>query len=334
MLRVLIDRYIQDGQPVGSRTLARDAGLNLGAASIRNIMADLGDLGLIRSPHTSAGRVPTARGYRFFVDSLLTWEPPSGSEIDRLRTALEEDGSTDHLLASASSLLSGITRLAGVVSVPRRDHDTLRQVEFLPLSERRVLAILVVNEREVQNRIIRTDRDYTADELQRAANFLNSEFAGRDPWQVRDRLVHDMRRAREDMDRIMRTAVEMADKAFAAAPARDDYVLAGEHHLMGYAEMSNVDKLRQLFDLFNRKRDLLHLLDQSIHGDGVQIFIGEEVGHELLDECSLVTAPYQVNGQVVGVLGVIGPTRMAYNRVIPMVDITARLLGAALNEAQ
>lgn len=332
LLKVLVERYIRDGQPVGSRTLARDAGLDLSPATIRNVLADLDDLGLVTSPHTSAGRIPTAQGYRMFVDTMLTIQPLGQEEVQRLKAQLDSEEPTERLLVTASSLLSGITRLAGVVMVPRREQATLRQVEFLSLSSNRVLVIMVVNEREVQNKIIHTARNYSASELQQAANYLNAAFAGRRPQQVREDLIREMHASRADMNSIMQTVIEVADQVFAAeSPAVDDFVLAGQTNLMSYTEMADMDKLRQLFEAFNRKRDILQLLDQSLTAESMQIFIGEEAGREVLESCSVVTSPYSVGGQVVGVLGVIGPTRMAYNRVIPIVDVTAKLLGAALN---
>ena len=331
LLKVLIERYISSGQPVGSRVLSRDSGLDLSPATIRNVMADLEDLGFLYAPHTSAGRVPTARGYRFFVDSLIQVQPLRDQEVEALRSQLNPDQNTPELLQSVSSLLSGITHLAGVVMLPRRDSLTLRHVEFLPLSDKRVLAILVVNEHEVQNRIIHTERSYTTVDLQQAANYLNAEFAGKDIYQVRGDLLKDMRRTRETMDRIMQAVIEMADKAFEADDvAKEDYVLAGQTNLMGFAELSDVDKLRQLFEAFNRKRDILLLFDQCLKARGVQIFIGEEAGFDVLDGCSIVTASYS-EGEVLGVVGVIGPTRMAYDKVIPVVDVTAKLLASTLN---
>jgi heat-inducible transcriptional repressor len=331
LLRVLVERYIRDGQPVGSRALARDAGLDLSPATIRNVMADLEDLGFVKAPHTSAGRVPTVQGYRFFIDALLTVKPLGTHEVEVFKRALDPDLNTQGLVESASALLSGITRMAGVVTMPRREHASLRHLEFLGLSDNRVLAILVLSEREVQNRIIHTDRHYGADELQQAANYLNAQFAGRDINDVRDDLLREMQEARESMNRMMLAAIEMAAKVFEARAPKDDYVLAGQTNLMDFAELSSVEKLRVLFDAFNRKRDILHLLDQCIRAQGVQIFIGEESGYQMLGECSVVTAPYSSEGRVLGVLGIIGPTRMAYERVIPIVDVTAKLLGAALN---
>ncbi len=331
LLKVLVERYIRDGAPVGSRTLSRDAKLDLSPATIRNVMADLEELGLIQAPHTSAGRVPTVRGYRLFVDNLLTINPLAEQEIDTLKAQFLRDADPQRIIASASSLLSEITSMAGVVMLPRREVVALRQIEFLPLSGNRVLVILVVNEREVQNRIIDTGRAYTSSELTQAANFINEHFAGRTLRQVRDSLLRQMQADREDMDRLMRSALEMAQKAF-SADDEDDYLMAGETNLMGYAEMSDMERLRQLFEAFAKKQDILHLLDHSLSAKGMQIFIGNESGYEALDACSVVTSPYTVQDQVVGVLGVIGPTRMAYGRVIPLVDITARLLGAALNQ--
>jgi len=332
LLKTLVERYIREGQPVGSRALSRDSALDLSAATVRNVMADLEELGLLRSPHTSAGRVPTARGYRFFVDTLLSVEPLDTADVASLEQQLDPDQDPATLMETASGLLSSITHLAGIVMLPRQDHATLRQVEYLPLSEHQVLAILVVNEREVQNRIIRTERRYTASELERAASYINSMCAGKDIYSVRQRLLSELKTTREHMNRMMLAAIEMADKAFDPRPPSDDFVVAGQTNLMEYGELSDMEKLRQLFDAFNGKRDILHLLDQSLNASGVQIFIGEESGYEVLDECSVVTSPYEAEGEVLGVLGVIGPTRMAYDRVIPIVDLTARLLGAALNK--
>lgn len=332
LLKVLVQRYIQGGQPVGSRTLTRESGLELSAATIRNVMADLEETGYIHAPHTSSGRVPTDRGYRFFVDSLLNVKPMRERDIERLRIRLEGDGGTEALVDSASSLLSGLTQLTGVVMLPRRNYGALRHLEFLPLSKRRILAILVVNEREVQNRVIETDREYSASELVQFANYLNSEFAGKDVVSVRRRLLEAMQADRRDMNELMSSAIEVAQRLFEESGEQDeDYVIAGETNLMSFAELSNVDKLKGLFDAFSHKRDILHLLDRCLSADGVQIFIGQESGYEVFDGVSLVTSSYRSEDAVLGVLGVIGPTRMAYDRVIPIVDVTARLLGYALN---
>ena len=332
LLRILVERYIRDGQPVGSRTLSRDSGLDLSPATIRNVMSDLEEMGLVRAPHTSAGRVPTVQGYRLFVDTLLHVSPLGGDEVRRLREQLDATQDRGTLMGSASSLLSDITHLAGVVMLPRHEQVRLRQVEFLPLSDNQILAILVINNPEVQNRIIRTERAFSPSELQQAANYINSLGSGKHMHELRDLLLQELQDAREQMNDLMIAAIEMAAQAIPAEPEIDDFVVAGQTNLMGYNELADMEKLRQLFDAFHRKRDLLHLLDQCLGARGVQIFIGEESGYNVLDECSVVTAPYEVDGRVLGVLGVIGPTRMAYERVIPIVDVTARLLGAALNQ--
>ncbi|MDT8404835.1 heat-inducible transcriptional repressor HrcA [Sulfuriflexus sp.] len=332
LLRVLIDRYIEDGKPIGSRTLSREARLDLSPATIRNVMADLEDLGLIAAPHTSAGRVPTVKGYRFFVDTLLSLKPLDSHEVDSLQQRLSVGNNEQGLIASVSDMLSGITHLAGVVTMPRREANAWQHVEFLPLSDNRVLTVLVLNDQQVQNKIFTTDKAYSPAELQQAANYLNQTFSGKSFQQVRDQLLREMQDAKIRMDQMMLAAMEMAGKVCDEdKPYEEDYVLAGQTNLIGMAALSDMDRLRELFEAFNAKRDILHILDQSQRAEGVQIFIGEESGYRPLDECSVITSPYQVDGQVAGVLGVIGPTRMAYERVIPIVDITAKLLGAALN---
>lgn len=331
LLKALTERYIREGQPVGSRTLARDAGMQLSPATIRNVIADLEDLGLVSAPHTSAGRVPTVQGYRLFVDTLLTVKPLEHSLVDSLKQSLGHDIQTAGLAETASALLSDVTQLAGVVTLPKRKHAALRRVEFLPLSDKKVLAVLVIDDKEVQNSILQTERNYSASELQEISNYLNEQFAGKELQTVRLKLVAELRETRESLDRMMATALNMADQVLGSAERGSDYVLAGQTKLMEFDELCNVSTLKHLFEAFNEKRQILGLLDQCVENQGVQIFIGEESGYQMLDECSLVTAPYSLDGQVVGVLGVIGPTRMAYERVIPIVDATARILSAALN---
>ena len=331
LLKALTERYIREGQPVGSRTLARDAGLKLSPATIRNVIADLEDMGLVRSPHTSAGRVPTVLGYRLFVDTLLSVQPLEHSLIDELEFNLGADTNAKDLAEIASQLLSDVTRMAGVVTLPRREHASLQRVEFVPLSDQKVLAVLVIDDKEVQNCILHTERNYSASELHQYSSFLNEQFAGRELQEVRGRLLSELHEARENLNRMMATALDMADQVLSEAEQGGDYVLAGQTNLMEFTELCNIKTLRHLFDAFNEKRQILHLLDQCVQNEGVQIFIGEESGYQMLDECSLVTAPYSIDGQVLGVLGVIGPTRMAYERVIPIVDATARILSAALN---
>ncbi len=332
-LKALIERYIREGQPVGSRTLAKDTGLDLSPATIRNVMADLEDLGLVSSPHTSAGRIPTITGYRMFIDSLLTIQNLNKQEVEKIRKELMVGGGESaEVLKSASMLLSGVTHMAGVVTLTRRDRPTFRQIEFLPLSDRRVLAILVTQDGEVHNRILHTHRDFTRAELDQAANFLNKSFAGFEMEVVRQRVLQQLNDAREHFDQIMTQALAMADEVVNSSESKEDCVIAGQTNLMEFAELSGLEQLRKLFDAFTEKREILHLLDQFLDADGVQIFIGEESGYQLLNGCSVVTAPYQVNEEVVGVLGVIGPTRMNYERVIPVVDVTAKILGAVLKK--
>lgn len=332
ILKVLVESYIHDGQPVGSRQLARSSGLDLSAATIRNVMADLEEMGYIRSPHTSAGRIPTSQGYRLFVDALITVKPLEQQAFSALQGQLTAERDPNSLIQSASNLLSGITQLTGVVSVPRRNPSAIRQIEFLHLSERQVLAILVMNRNEVQNRIIQLDTDVSSSELQQAANFLNERLIGKDLQQARTTLLQEMREHREEMNRMMLAAIALGEKAvadFDSKPA-EDCVIAGETNLMSYEDLCDIHKLRELFAAFTRKRDILGLLDKCLQADGVKIFIGRESGHSVFDECSLVTAPYEVDGEHLGVLGVIGPKRMPYEKVIPVVDITAKLLGLAL----
>ncbi|HEX9207808.1 MAG TPA: heat-inducible transcriptional repressor HrcA [Steroidobacteraceae bacterium] len=337
LLRVLVESYIREGQPVGSRSLSRDSGLNLSAATVRNVMADLEEYGFVSSPHTSAGRVPTDKGYRFFVDTLLKQRQMAsveniGAELQQ-KLEQQEDRDPKALVAVASQVLSSLTHLAGVVTIPRQPHQALSQIEFLPLSENRVLAVMVVNGRDVQNRIVHLERYYTAEELRRAANFLNQQFGGKELSQIRSDIVAELTQTGETLNQLMRDAIRVAQQVVGEGSrhGEQEYVIAGETNLMEFAELSNVEKLRRLFDAFTAKRDILHLLDQSLGAEGVQIFIGQESGYQILDDMSLVTAPYALDNETVGVLGVIGPTRMAYDRVIPIVDVTARLLGSALN---
>ena len=333
LLRVLIQRYIRDGQPVGSRTLSKDASLDLSPATIRNVMSDLEELGLVSAPHTSAGRIPTPRGYRLFVDTLVRYRQPDDGDIRKIQAQIRsKSDNPEDLISAVSNMLSDFTSMAGVVTVPRASQVTLRQIEFLPLSENRVLVILVVNDREVQNRILHTERDYSVSELQQAQNFINEHYAGVELQQVRSRLLEDLDSTRDSMNQAMHDIIAVAQSAMDGASDADDmYVVAGETKLMDFAELSDVDTLRNLFDAFSRKRLILELLDRSINANGVQIFIGEESGYRIFDGCSVITAPYHVDDDTIGVLGVIGPTRMAYDRVVPIVDVTARLLESALS---
>lgn len=334
-LKVLIERYIRDGQPVGSRTLAKDAGLDLSPATIRNVMADLEDLGLVASPHTSAGRVPTVSGYRLFVDSLLSLKPLDKSMLRQVQQLLDtRGGAPTGLVDSASRLLSNLTHLAGVVTVPKHNQIKIRQIEFVQLSDVRVLTVIVTASGEVYNRIIETSRVFSRSELEQLSNYVTSHYAGNDLGAIRRLVLREMQETKRNLDALMVQALEVASAAFGVndpeAEDSGDFVVAGQTNLMDFDELAQMDSLRSLFDAFTEKQELLHLLDRSLEADGVQIFIGEESGYSTLKDCSVITAPYEIDSDVVGVLGVIGPTRIAYDRVIPIVDITAKLLGSAL----
>jgi heat-inducible transcriptional repressor len=330
LLKALIERYIADGQPVGSRALSRLSGLDLSPASIRNVMADLDELGFITSPHTSAGRIPTPRGYRFFVDTLLKVKPLDHAAIHQLEDKLNTEN-RQRLIASTSHLLSDLTRFAGLVMAPRRS-AMFRHIEFLSLSEKRILLIIVSPEGDVQNRIFSMDRNYTNAELVEASNILNQNYAGCSFEEIRRRIYGELTELREHMSQLMAAALEAGKQA--QQDSLDDVVISGERNLLEVHDLSgNINSLRKLFELFEQKTSLLQLLNMGSRAGGVQIFIGGESGVVPLDECSVVTAPYEVDGRVVGMLGVIGPTRMAYERVIPIVDITAKLFASALSHS-
>lgn len=330
LLKTLVEHYIQEGQPVGSRLLSKYSGLDLSPATIRNVMADLEEMGFVASPHTSAGRVPTLRGYRFFVDTLLVVKPLKEEDIQKLEGQLHPDNPS-RLINSASQLLSQLTRFAGVVMVPRRAGPAFRHLEFMKLSEKRILLIIVTPDGDVQNRILVPERSYTSAELTEAANFLNQNYAGLTLDEIRSRLQEELRQLRNDMSTLMTTAIEASSKAI--TEEAEGVVVSGERNLLEVQDLSsNMERLRQLFELFEQKTELLHLLDASRRAQGVQIFIGGESGVVPLDECSVITAPYEVDGVVVGTVGVVGPTRMAYERIIPIVDVTAKLLSSALSQ--
>ncbi len=326
LLKALVERYIADGQPVGSRALARISGLDLSPATIRNIMSDLEELGLVASPHTSAGRIPTPRGYRLFVDSLLTVQTIDESTVE---ARLHGGHSSQKIIASAAQVLSQLSQFAGVVLAPRRE-GTFQQIEFLRLSERRILLVIVAPNGDVQNRLLLTETDYTPSELTQAANYINQHYAGLPFDELRVKLKEELRQLRDDITRLMQAAVEAGSDAM--NEESDEVVISGERNLLSVSELaSNMGSLRKMFDLFEQKTGLAALLDTSSQASGVQIFIGGESKLVPLEEMSVVTAPYESNGRIIGTLGVIGPTRMAYERVIPIVDITARLLSNALS---
>ncbi len=332
LLRSLIQRYIMDGQPVGSRVLAREAGLDISPATVRNVMSDLEELGLITSPHTSAGRIPTQKGYRFFVDTLLKIRTLDNRALDEIEDRLSGDLDPGHLLERTSELLSTVTHFAGMVLMPGGAHTSFKQLEFLPLSSTRALVILITEDGRVQNRVISTNREYTSSELVEAANYCNARFSSMPLSAVRRALLGEIKEDSEELSRLMRTAAEMAQGLFGDLESTaGEVVLRGEENLLDVPELCDLEKLRRLFDIFKTKHDLLELLDKSMKASGVSIFIGEESGYRAFNECSVITAPYEVDGRCVGTLGVIGPTRMSYGDVIPIVDVTARFLGSALS---
>jgi len=329
LLKTLIERYISEGQPVGSRTLSRHSGLDLSAATIRNVMADLEDMGFVTSPHTSAGRIPTPRGYRLFVDTMLTIQP-----LEEIATREATDGiqpdAPQRVIAAAAQVLSNLSSFAGVVMAPKRT-QVFRQIEFLRLSEKRILLILVSPQGDVQNRILMTNTDYSPSQLVEASNYINSNYAGLDFESVRARLRLELDGLRADITALMNQAVEASSDSL--KENQDSVIISGEKKLLEVGELvSDMDKIKRLFKVFEHQASLIQLLDESSKASGVQIFIGGESSLVPIDDMAVITAPYQVNGIIVGTLGVIGPTRMAYERVIPIVDITAKLLSSALSQ--
>lgn len=328
LLKTLVEHYISDGQPVGSRTLSQCSGLDLSPATVRNVMSDLENMGFVTSPHTSAGRIPTRRGYRFFVDSLLIVQPLQSKEIKHLAAGLSSPDPQE-LVSAAAGLLSRLTQFAGLVLIPRRESMAFRHLEFMQLSERRILVIIVTTDGSVQNRIIMADKSYSASELTQASNFFNQHYTGCTFEQARARLHAELKQMQSDMTRLMAAALEASSKSL--RESSDDVVISGERNLLQIDELStNMESLRKLFAVFEQRTQLMELMHNSQRAEGIQIFIGGESGCLPLDECSMVTAPYESDGRIVGTLGVIGPTRMAYERVVPIVDVTARLLSNAL----
>ena len=330
LLKTLIERHIAEGQPIGSRTLSRHSGLELSPATIRNVMSDLEEMGLISSPHTSAGRIPTPLGYRFFIDTLLVIKQIGSGDLHQLEGQLHPDN-PQRVIQAASQMLSQLTQFAGVVMTPRRRAITFRHIEFLKLSEKRILLIVVTPEGDVQNRILFTERDYTPSELVSAANFINQNYSGHSFEDIRQRLHEELREIRQDLISLMSIALAASDQA--VTEGNEQYVISGERNLLAAQDLSqDMSRMRQLFELFERKTSLVQILDVSLRGEGVQIFIGGESGFGAPDDVSVVTSPYKVGGEVVGTVGVIGPTRMAYDRVVPIVDVTAKLLSSALSQ--
>ena len=330
ILSAIVDKYIQEGIPIGSKSLSLADNIGLSPASIRNVMSDLEELGFIASPYTSSGRVPTSKGYRFFIDSLLKLQPVEATELERIkkRVNLHESNSRE-LAISVSNTLSAITKLAGIVTIPKQQVTRLKEIDFIKLSEKRILAIIVMNETEVENRILQMKRDYSKDELKQASNYLNTHYEGRSLSYIKKHLINELMQTKESVNSSMSDLIDIADQVLDFTES-DEYIVAGQRRLMDFHELSDIKKLRQLFDAFKEKQQLLELLDKSMSTDGIQIFIGEESGYQMFDNCTLITSPYTTEDGAIGVLGVIGPTRIAYQKVIPIVEIIAKLLGKSL----
>lgn len=336
LLKTLVEHYISDGQPIGSRTLLQHSGLDVSTATIRNVMSDLEQMGFIASPHTSAGRIPTQKGYRLFVDSLLTVQPLDVNAVNQLKSGLSSPNQNE-LINSAADMLSQLTQFAGLVMIPKRPRVDFKHLEFLQLTDKRILVIIVTSDGNVQNRIILTEKPYSASDLTQAGNYFNAHYSGQTFEEVQQKLHVELKQMQSDINKLMSAALEATinqnnGHAGSGVAKNDGVVIAGERNLLHVDELStNVNSLRKLFDIFEQRASLMQLLDNSQRAEGIQIFIGGESGYLPLDECSMVTAPYEADGQVVGTLGVIGPTRMAYERVIPIVDVTAKLLSNALS---
>jgi len=329
LLKALIERYIADGQPVGSRALSKISGLDLSPATIRNVMADLEEMGFVSSPHTSSGRIPTPRGYRVFVDTLLTVQSIDELSLEAKMHAIGEVNPKQKIIANAAQVLSSLSQFAGVVMTPRNE-SVFQQIEFLRLSEKRILLVIVAPNGDVQNRLLLTEHDFTPSQLIQAGNYINQHFSGLALSEVRQRVQAELHQLKDEMSQLMQAAVNAGSDAM--TDSSEEMVISGERNLLNVNELSsNMSSLRKLFDLFEQKTGLISLLDISKRASGVQIFIGGESQLVPMDEMSVVTSTYQVNGKIVGTLGVIGPTRMAYERVIPIVDITAKLLSNALS---
>ena len=333
LLRKLIELYLKEGRPVGSRTLSKLPEINVSAATIRNVMADLEERGLIASPHTSAGRVPTARGLRFYVDRFLTITPLERAQVERLSEALSEAGEADAAIDQASRLLSELSGMVSIVRLPDRAEERVSRVALVPLSERRVLVVLVFNNQEAENRFIELARPLSAEQLEKLSRFFNEELEGLTLREARARLVTRMQQLHADLNEGMRRFIAAAEGALARHEQEGETLrVTGKTRLLQYEELADVERLRELFATFEQQRDLLHVLDRSLEADGVQVFIGRESGVELDDDCALVARPWSMDDTLVGALGVIGPARMPYDRVIPLVDMTGRILESVLKK--
>ena len=330
ILSAIINNYIEEGTPIGSKKLSTYNRFNLSPATIRNVMSDLEDLGFIASPHTSAVRIPTSKGYRFFIDRLLKLQPVDNNEIASIQNTVSQTKSSNKDLATnVSTILSAITQLAGIVTVPKTQKSTLKEIDFIPLSEQRVLAIVVINDSEVENKILQMKRNYSRDELQISANYLNHNYVGRSFEYIKNDLLTKLKETSALANSLMNNIINIADELL-TNQNKDEYVVTGKNQLLDFEELSDINRLKDLFDALNEQQQLLQLLDKSMSTSNIQIFIGQESGYRIFDNCTLITAPYTNDMGSVGVLGVIGPTRIAYQRVIPIVDVTAKLLSQSL----
>ena len=334
VLKNLVETYIQQGQPVGSRTLSKLPQLDVSSATVRNVMSDLEELGLITAPHTSAGRIPTAQGYRLFVDSMIKCSTLTQTVISELTERFQQETDPEALLAHASDVLSELTQFAGVVVSPSHSMTRFHQLEFMRLSETRLLAILVTEDGRVQNRVLTTAHSFSDSELVSAANFFNSRYKGNTLDDVRRLLLNDMHHDNDEMHQLNKEAMQAASRVISEedVSSQSDVVLSGEQKLLDVPDLCQIETLQKLFDAFKTKRDLLDLLDRSMKASGVSVFIGEESGYSALGECSVIASPYHADGTILGTLGVVGPTRMAYDEVISVVDITSKLLSQALTQ--
>jgi heat-inducible transcriptional repressor len=336
LLKALVESFISDGQPVGSTKLSQTQNIAISSATIRGVFGDLEDLGYIYSPHKSAGRVPTELGYRMFVDKMVKVQPVDINLIKKLKINLTKDHERKSIIKKTNEILSSITELTGIISLPTQKNAELKQIDFLKLSDDKILAILINKNNDVENKIINLDRVYSPSELQEASNYLNTIISGQSALHIRKILLNELDEMRKDMNSIMSSAITFGKKLFLDTDDvndESDLLVTGQTRLMNCKELSDIDTLKTLFEAFSEKNNILHLLDKSISSNGVKIFIGAESGYNVLDDCSIVSAPYRFDNDVVGVLGVIGPKRMAYDRVIPIVDITAKLLSEALKSS-
>ncbi len=332
LLKSLVESFITDGQPVGSDKLSRKTGVNISSATIRNVFVELEDMGLIYSPHKSSGRIPTIKGYRLFVDTMIKLQPVNYALLKKLKSEIIEKNEKDQVVKKTSEYLSNITELTGLISLPASKNNEIKQIEFVNLSENKVLVVIVLSNDKVENKILSFDKKFSDSDLQQASNYLNSLISNKSISSIRKVILSELNQVRKDMNTVMLSAINLGKEVFIdkEIQSQDELLISGQTKLMQFEDLSDVNKLKTLFEAFNEKRNILSLFDKSITSDGVKIFIGSESGFNVLDDCSVVSAPYKFEDDVIGVLGVIGPKRMAYDRVIPIVDVTARLLSEAL----